>query len=323
MRPLGYIFIVWAVFLAASSIGLAEDINDLAPEVVGTVTDKEPSWYAIAKMDGKGKLYTKGDIFCSNVDITRCLRIQDVKKDELLLKDVSSENTFRVAPGKKIPLEGTEIIFEKAVSTDVVEYRYDASERPTKDKVEDFTIRDLEKKKVVLEKHYDKAALLAALSEEEREVFNAPQLEDTDTIKSSFFEDINIEKIEDDAWAIDVESAKLAIDNTGKAIISTIKKVEPRFRFREGPSLKFNCELGDIVLNRDGFLIQDLAVAKLAERAGIKQGDLIKSINGQSINSLYGIYRAYMSFKGDKDIEALNVNIIRDGRPETLTYKIR
>ena len=81
--------------------------------------------------------------------------------------------------------------------------------------------------------------------------------------------------------------------------------------------------MGNIVLNRDGFLIQNLAVARLVERTGIRQGDLITSINGQPVNSLYGIYRAYMSFKSDKSMEAVSVDIIRNGRPETLTYKIR
>lgn len=325
IRLLGYIFMVCAVFFASSSIGLTEDTNDPVPEVVGTVTDKEPSWYAIANMDGKDKLYTKGDIFCSNIDITQCLRIQDIRKDELLLKDVNSENTFTVAPGERIPLEGVEIIFEKAVSTDVVEYRYDGSERPAKDKVEDFTVRDLEKKKVVLEKHYDKAALLAGLPEEEIKIFNTPRFEDTngETIKASLFEDIKVERIDDNVWAVDLESTEPAFDNMGKALLSTIKRVEPRFRFGEGLSLKFNCELGDIILNRDGFLIQNLAVAKVLERAGIKQGDLIKSINGQSVNSLYGIYRVYENFKSDRSIKIVNVDIVRGGKSETLMYKVR
>ena len=325
IRIIRYIFIVWMFFLVSSSIVLAEDFENSASETVGTVTDIEPSWYAIMKIDGKKKLYAKGDIFCSNIDITKCLRIQDIQKHILILKDVSLQDTFTVAPGERIPLEGTEIIFQKTVNTDVVEYRYKSSEEYTKGDVQDFTIRNLEREKVVLEKDYDNSSFLAGLSEEEKKIFDAPRMEDVEaeTIMASFFEDIKVKEIDDNAWAVDSESTEAAFDNAGKVLFSTIKSVEPRFRFGEGPSLKLNCELGEIVLNRDGFLVQNLAVAKLVERAGIKQGDLIKGINGQPVNSLYGIYRAYMAFKSDKTMKVVNVDIVRDGKAETLVYKIQ
>ena len=107
-------------FFIFSPIILAENLENSTSEVVDNVTDKEPSWYAIIKVDSKKKLYTTGDIFCSNIDITRCLRVEDIKKDELVLKSVNSEDIFIVKPGERIPLEETEIIFENTVNTDVV-----------------------------------------------------------------------------------------------------------------------------------------------------------------------------------------------------------
>lgn len=321
MPRLGHIFIILMLSLVYSSIGLAGNLSEADSEVVGTVTDGEPSWYAIVKIDDrKRKLLTKGDIFCSDADITQCLRILDIKIDSLILKDIKSKDTITIKRGERIPLEGTEIIFEKTVETAIIEYRYKDSKRPG-----DFTVRDMDRKKLVLQKDYDKSALLKELSHEEKEIFSSPQTEDIDgeRIKSSLFEVIEISKVGDDVWSLDRKSAEKTISNAGQTLISVIRKAEPRFRFGEGPSLKFNCELGDVVLNRQGFLIKNLAVAGLVERTGIRQGDLIRHINGQPVNSLFGIYRAYMDVKSNPDIKVVSVDIVRDGRPKTLIYKVR
>jgi len=163
------------------------------------------------------------------------------------------------------------------------------------------------------------------LSEEEKELFNAKGIpcQRSEKIRAGFFEEIEIEKIGENIWEVSTEKADAAVSNVGRTLLSVIRKIEPRYRFGEGPSLKFKSELGNVVLNKDGFLVQSLAVAKFVDRAGIKQGDLIKNINGYSVNSLFGLYKAYMVVKSDKNVKIVNVDIIRDGKPETLVYKIR
>jgi hypothetical protein len=305
---------------------MAEDLKDSSSEVVGTVREAELSWYAIIRIDEKKKkLYTKGDIFCSEIDINDCFRIEDIKKNALILKDVKSKTIITLRPGEKVPLKRGNIIFEKSVQSDIIEYRYRSSEHLTEEEKREFALKGVSEKKIVLEKGYDRTRLLAMLSKQEKELFESPQAkeEGRETIKAGLFERIEIEKIGEDTWAVNTESAEEAFSNAGQVLVSVIKTVRPQFRFGEGPSLKFNCELGDMVLNRDGFLVQNLAVAKFAERSGIKQGDLIKTINGQSVNSLYGIFRIYMDIKSNPDIKVVNVNIVRDGKPKTLVYKIR
>ncbi len=315
MRYLRYIFVAIYMLLIFSGAAGADS------KAVGTIRDKEASWYAVVKTaDGKMKLCAKGDIFYSSSNPDRCFRIDEIEKDALILKESGSKNSLTLKPGEKVPIEDELIVFEKTIEADVIEYRYNVSEDAKREYVEDFTIRDLEEEMVVLEKD----ALLDALSEEGREVFEAPQTEvKTETIKAGLFEDIKIEKVKDDVWSVDRESTETAFSNAGKALVSVIKSAEPRFRFGEGPSLKFNCELGGVVLSRDGFLVQNLAVASIAERAGIIKGDLIQSVNGQPVNSLYGIFRAYMDVKANKDIKVVSVNIIRDGKPRMLIYNMR
>lgn len=327
MCYLKYIFVIILIPLIFSTAALAGDVNIARSERVGTVKDAKASWYAIVKIDGaKKKLCIKGDIFYSKSNPNRCFRIDEIKKDTLILKESDSRKIFTLRPGDAVPLKDARIVFEKTIETEVIEYRYNISDDVKKEYMEDFTIRNLEREKVVLEKDYSKRSLLDALSEEERGVFEAPKASEdeagAETIKAEHFEDIKIKKVGEDVWSLDRESTEAALSNIGKTLVSVIKSTEPRFRFGEGPSLRFNCQLGDIVLNRDGFLIQNLAVAALVERAGIRQGDLIKTINGQPVNSLYGVFKAYMDVK-NRDAKVVNVDIVREGKRMTLVYNIK
>jgi general secretion pathway protein C len=68
--------------------------------------------------------------------------------------------------------------------------------------------------------------------------------------------------------------------------------------------------------------VSGVAITKLEETGilneiGIEQGDIIKSVNGLTLNSPYQIFNAYRRLR-NKD--KLKIDIIRKGRPITLTY---
>lgn len=327
MPSIDKIFVIGVFFfIFTSTHAVAEDAEGKGSSVVGTVVEQDELWYAIVKTArGAKKLYIKGDIFCSEVKISHCLRIQDIKRDLLELKEVGSKKVFTIRPGERIPLEGPDLIFEKAVASGVIEYRYNDTPGAKKGQIEDFTVRSMEREKIVVEKDYDKSYLPQDLTEQEKKLFEAPdvQSENSEKIKASIFEQIEVEKIGPDAWAVNAEKADMALSNIGRSLFSVIRGVSPRYRFGEGPGLRFNSELGDAIVNKDGFLVQNLAVGKIVERAGIRQGDLIRSINGQRVNSLFGIYRAYMKIKSEPSIKMVNVEIIRDETPRVLRYKVK
>ncbi|MFC1508539.1 hypothetical protein ACFL60_02505 [Candidatus Omnitrophota bacterium] len=80
--------------------------------------DEGLSWYAVVKIEGEtGKLYTKGDIFYSDVNIANCLRVIDIKKDVIILKNTDSKDMITVEAGEKIPIEGIDMVFKKTVQT--------------------------------------------------------------------------------------------------------------------------------------------------------------------------------------------------------------
>jgi len=296
-------------------------------EKVGTVKDSRASWYAVIGTAGKSKkLYVKGDIFYSGNNPAQSLRILDIKKDALVLESVTSKDGIILKPGDNVPIEDCGMIFEKTVASSVLEYNYNQPPKSiTKNQIEDFTIKNLEKEKISLEKAYSAGAMAKGLSEKEKSLFNGPMERDADKkiIIKELFDKIESKKIGDNIWALDRPSTEPAMRNAGAAIVSAIKMVKPGYRMGEGTSLKFDTDIGTVVVNKDGFLVKNIAVSKLVEGFGIREGDVIKSINGYSVNSLLGIYRAYENIASDKGVKFLSVNIDREGKTRTFIYKIK
>ncbi len=291
-------------------------------KVVGQVSTKTAVWYAIIKdiKTGKTKLYIKGDIIYSEEEITRCLRIIEIKEGAMLLEDLETKEISVLTPGEKVPLKDADKVFEKTVEASVLEYQYttgDLSSHPA----EDFTVKDLAEKKVTLGKAYKKKGQV--LSEEERSLFDAPVKKNQERLRGEDFMAINFNKVAENEWEVDRASASSAIQNAEKVLFSIILSTQPRFRLKEGPSLDFTSELGNANLNREGFVIKNLAIAQLGARTGIREGDVIKRVNGQSVNSLLGIYRAYQSVKQNPEARLVKVEIMRNRRPVILTYRIR
>ena len=296
-------------------------------ESVGTIENSKASWYAIIDTGNKGRrLYIKGDIFSSDKNPARYLRIVEIKKDVLSLEEVSSKNRIILKPGERIPLEDINMIFEKTVESAALEYNYNKpGKKFTRNQLEDFTIKSLEKKKIVLEKDYDKLHQAKQLSNKEKEIFNSPRDRKADKkiIIAELFDKIESKKTGDNMWTLDNNSAEPAMHNVGSAIISAIRRVEPGYRLGEGPSLKFNTDLGTVLVNKEGFVVQNIAVAKLTDNLGIRQGDVIKSVNGHSVNSLLGIYRAYENIASNSRAKLVSVDIMRGGKQKTLVYRIK
>lgn len=296
-------------------------------EVVGTFEDQAPTWYAIIKTDNeRSKLYMAGDLIYSRDNFLDAFSILNISNGIMILKDKNGE-TLVLTPGERIPVEGSDKVFVKTIEASVLEYSYiPPSQASSRQELEDFTLKNLVNKRVSLEKRYKKGLFSdMPMTQEERSLFDSPKAENIEQphLIADLFLNIGINKTGENVWEIDGESAKGAVQNAEKVLFSIIRSVEPKFRFGEGPNLNFKCELGDATLNNEGFIIRNLAIAKLGERMGIQQGDIIKSINGCPINSLFGIYEVYKSISTDSSVTEVNVDIIRDKRMKRLSYRIR
>lgn len=71
---------------------------------------------------------------------------------------------------------------------------------------------------------------------------------------------------------------------------------------------------------RSGVVVSRFMPIGILSEVGVREGDVIKSINGYRLNSPYQIFKAYRILK---DQQELKVDIIRDNKPLMLTYKVK
>lgn len=69
-----------------------------------------------------------------------------------------------------------------------------------------------------------------------------------------------------------------------------------------------------------GFLVTNIRDESILKTMGFKDGDVINSVNGQSISSAEDVMRLYGTLK---DSSFFGIGIVRDGRPKTLNFKVR
>jgi len=76
-----------------------------------------------------------------------------------------------------------------------------------------------------------------------------------------------------------------------------------------------------IVPNPDGgFLVRQVQPGSLYEKLGLRQGDVIRNVNGQTLTSMDDVMRLYQQFGS---AQRVLVEVQRQGRNETLYYDMR
>ena len=69
-----------------------------------------------------------------------------------------------------------------------------------------------------------------------------------------------------------------------------------------------------------GFLVREINPGSVYEKLGLRVGDVINSVNGQSVNTVDDVMRLYQQFGAAGSIQ---LNVRRAGRNETLVYNIQ
>ncbi len=78
---------------------------------------------------------------------------------------------------------------------------------------------------------------------------------------------------------------------------------------------------GQIVPNPGGgFMVRQIQPNSLYAQYGLRQGDVIRSVNGTPLNTPSDVMQAYQQFSNQPNIQ---IDIVRGGRPETLNYSLR
>jgi general secretion pathway protein C len=68
-----------------------------------------------------------------------------------------------------------------------------------------------------------------------------------------------------------------------------------------------------------GISLCNIKDGSILQKAGVRSGDIVKSVNGMNLNTPYQIFQAYKKLKDNKN---LKVELLRESKPVTFNYII-
>jgi general secretion pathway protein C len=114
--------------------------------------------------------------------------------------------------------------------------------------------------------------------------------------------DAEIERVSENMWRINRDDLVEQLDNFGQMMREA--RLTPHFTGGQP----------------DGFMITNLPSDSFLGRMGLRNGDIMKGVNGQKFGSLDEFFQAYQQLQTEP---MLQLEVERSNRTETLTYEIR
>jgi general secretion pathway protein C len=114
--------------------------------------------------------------------------------------------------------------------------------------------------------------------------------------------DAEIERVSENMWRINRDDLVEQLDNFGQMMREA--RLTPHFTGGQP----------------DGFMITNLPKDSFLGRMGLRDGDIMKGVNGQKFGSLEEFFQAYQQLQTEP---MLQLEVERSNRTETLTYEIR
>jgi general secretion pathway protein C len=165
------------------------------------------------------------------------------------------------------------------------------------DKIQDMQVNEITANSVVLMKGAEKIVLY--IDENNKEIEAAPK---TVVAAPAALDFSSIENPEPNMWVLSREDVVAATRNISQ-IMSDLK-IRPNFS--DG--------------KMEGFKVDDITEGSVALAMGIRKGDVVKSINGEVIDSPRKIFEFYRNLERSPSIQ---LEVARGDSTETLTYKIK
>ena len=112
----------------------------------------------------------------------------------------------------------------------------------------------------------------------------------------------------------------MARDESGTMVISKFQMMAQMFKANEILSKIKIMPLADAVPNKlKGFRIDNVPPGSIIEEAGIKNGDIIYSVQGQRLQSMQDALAMFNRIQGQSRVEVV---LLRNDQPVTLKYEI-
>ncbi len=239
-----------------------------------------------------------------------CLPLQSLRESEKSLGDYSviyKRNLFNIEETTKpaasaqplsLKLKGT-VVGVKEFTFCIIE---DKSKRKEDlyqkgDKIQDMEVTDITANSVVLNRGIEKIVLY--IDEEEKKIKEKEPI----TASKSIYPDLSdIEHPSENKWVVSREDVLQATRNISD--IMSDFKIRPHFSSGK----------------MEGFKIDDIKEESIVSAVGIKKGDIVKKINGETIDSPKKIFDFYRNLEKSPVIQ---LEVERGDSTEVLTYEIK
>ena len=114
--------------------------------------------------------------------------------------------------------------------------------------------------------------------------------------------EVQVQQLSNNMWRINRQDLVDQMENPGQFMKET--RLTPHFTSGQA----------------DGFMISNLPKNSLLERMGLRNGDILKGMNGQRFGSMEEVLQIYQQLQSEPSVQ---LEIDRGSRPETLTYEVR
>jgi len=71
-----------------------------------------------------------------------------------------------------------------------------------------------------------------------------------------------------------------------------------------------------------GFLVREVQAGGMYDKLGVRVGDVIRSVNGQPVNTMDDVMKIYQQLGGLNNASSVSIEVMRSGRSENLNYQL-
>lgn len=267
------------------------------------------------------RLYEVNDSIVDPADPSRTVKIQQIERKRLRLRDSQTQRILWIAEGESVP-GFPDRRFTRAASLTGVDYRY----------VE--TLAPLDPEARLLSIHGDRAVLEVDIRPPQSIVAVSPRHRNSQslsggpsTVQSSSqqpdlapLERVQVAETAPNTYEVNGAELRDALDHGGRLLAQEWPRIQPLLSIRDGIGLQVKSPVADGILTPRGFQVTN---PNLAGRAGIEVGDVILAINGQAVNSFGDLYNLYREAVRNPRLSDVEVRLERQGMPVIKTYRIR
>jgi hypothetical protein len=291
------------------------------PSPTAEVTFATPQRFAIVSEPRAStrRLYTSGDFLPDPKAAGQGFIVDRLYTDGLQIRDTRGQKTFRVEVGGVIPGSGGRRL-EGTVLLDGVEYRYVNAGGTSDPEPRLLQIRE---RRGHLEVDITGPRIVAVAAPSTQPV--PPPLADRplqleQRLDKAILERVRVKPAGPDTYEINAADAQMAFDHGGKILMEAMTTIRPMLSLDQGMNFSVKSAVADGVLGPRGFRVVS---PNMAERAGIEAGDVVLAINGQPIDGFADLFRLYQQVKRDPSISVVELNLQRQGKLMTKTYRLR